>query len=176
MADQQYRKNQKQKFASIRFSSKRWRKLKRKKDILLSLLPQAFSSEGLAAIARKIGNQIKLLIDQIELLIYKLNPKAEKPLPYILRTKIITQKLREAVKNYIPEKYDGRIDLFRVNSSIYQSEEGYDNDELGWEEFAAGGLTIHPVPGNHGTLLDIQHVEILASKLKVLLQQRKGEL
>ena len=35
-----------------------------------------------------------------------------------------------------------------------------------WRGLARGGLTIHPVGGNHATLLQVPHVRTLADALK----------
>ncbi|HAC64645.1 MAG TPA: hypothetical protein DCF68_14205 [Cyanothece sp. UBA12306] len=171
-ADQKYRKQQKKQGKSIVIPQKRLKFFQRityKISRLFGIISKLFSQEGVANIPNKIRSQQEYWKNLRELWMYQLNPKAGKPLPQLLRTELITKNLKNAVKTYIPEKYSGKIALFRVDSSIYQSEEGGDTDELGWEQFAEEGLEIYRVSGDHNTLLTYPHVEIVAEKLKELL-------
>ncbi|MDJ0845093.1 condensation domain-containing protein [Crocosphaera sp.] len=176
IADKQYRKRHNQDLkviASPKTTKSGVGKLNRGllpfKTFLQKLSSSGFSEWKLPWIANKVSSLFRKLIRFTEVLIYQLNPQTDKPLPYNFRTKLITENMKKAVKSYVPRKYDGKIHLFRADGSIYQSEEGPDSDELGWDEFATGGLEICPVPGDHNTMLSTPNVEILASKLKVVL-------
>jgi len=42
---------------------------------------------------------------------------------------------------------------------------------LGWSQWAAGGVEVHVVPGNHANMVYKPHVEVLAEKLKACVEQ-----
>ncbi|MGK7932301.1 MAG: condensation domain-containing protein [Microcystaceae cyanobacterium] len=176
IADKQYRKQRNQDL-KVNSSQKRTKsgvkkldhRVQQLKTFLRTLSLSKFSRHELRWIVNKASSLSKRLIHFTEVLIYQLNPQTEKPLPYVFRTELITKNLKKAVKMYVPSKYNGKIHLFRADGSIYQSQEGPDSDELGWDELAADGLEIYPVPGDHNTILHSPNVDILASKLKAVL-------
>ncbi|MGB3510291.1 MAG: amino acid adenylation domain-containing protein [Microcoleaceae cyanobacterium] len=74
----------------------------------------------------------------------------------------------EAMKNYVPRSYSGKMVLFRA----------MDKDEFkfhqidplhGWGEVATGGLEIIDVPGDHIGILKEPNVRVLAEKLQTYL-------
>ncbi len=68
----------------------------------------------------------------------------------------------EALINYKPKLYQGRITLFCTNSQFGS----HDRDlTRGWLDLAARGLEIYQIPGHHFNLLRYPHVEVLAQKL-----------
>lgn len=75
----------------------------------------------------------------------------------------------EAMWNYTPRIYPGKIIFFRAQDR----REKYDpvHPEYPWIELAASGIEIHPVSGNHITMNALPHVQIIAEKLKVCLEQ-----
>ncbi len=118
----------------------------------------------------------KILNDTIELISYKLDRRSGRPLPYRLRERAITENLRTAVLAYAPQVYPGKITLFRASASIYRAVDGSpDSDELGWDEFAGGGLEVYQVPGDHSTSIAEPHVRVLAAKLKPCLDRAVWE-
>ena len=73
-----------------------------------------------------------------------------------------------ATRNYILNHYPGRITLFKAAQELA----GISSDpSLGWSEWAAGGVEVHVVPGNHATMVYQPHVEVLAEKLRACLDQ-----
>ena len=59
------------------------------------------------------------------------------------------------------------LTLFRAEAQP----EGYENDQdLGWSKYTAGGLEIIAVPGNHRTMMEAPHVQVLGERLKACLQ------
>jgi thioesterase domain-containing protein len=44
---------------------------------------------------------------------------------------------------------------------------------LGWSEWAAGGVDVHVVPGNHATMVYKPHVEVLAEELRACLDRAR---
>ncbi|HVB55147.1 MAG TPA: amino acid adenylation domain-containing protein [Candidatus Acidoferrales bacterium] len=74
----------------------------------------------------------------------------------------------QATRNYELHHYPGRITLFKAGQEL----EGIPSDPtLGWREWAAGGVDVHVVPGNHATMVYKPHVEVLAETLRACLDQ-----
>ncbi|MCL1463267.1 type I polyketide synthase [Argonema galeatum] len=69
----------------------------------------------------------------------------------------------QAMRNYIPRIYPGRIIFFRA---IEQNEVNPKNPELPWIEVAVGGIEVKEVPGNHITMNYPPHVQVMAEQLK----------
>jgi amino acid adenylation domain-containing protein len=74
----------------------------------------------------------------------------------------------EAEKDYVPRGkiYPGKITLFRAEDAEPDSED----NRLGWEKLAAGGLEVHSVPGTHISIREEPQVAILAEKLRGCLE------
>ena len=71
-----------------------------------------------------------------------------------------------ATRNYVLHRYPGRITLFRAGEELG----GASSDPtLGWSEWAALGVGVEIVPGNHATMVYKPHVEVLANKLRACL-------
>jgi thioesterase domain-containing protein len=69
----------------------------------------------------------------------------------------------QALMNYVPQSYSGRITLFRV--AKHNSEE-FGDRTFGWGKLAEEKLDIQDVPGDHYTMLAKPNIEILAQQLK----------
>jgi amino acid adenylation domain-containing protein len=72
----------------------------------------------------------------------------------------------KAAENYTPDKYSGRIILFKATERI---EEPYEDDTLGWSKFAAE-VELHEIEANHITIADSDHVRPLAQILDAALR------
>jgi amino acid adenylation domain-containing protein len=69
-----------------------------------------------------------------------------------------------ALVDYVARPYPGAIDYFQSTGSAHLATAP---DAISfWSGLARGGFTIHPVGGNHGTLLQVPHVHTLAGALK----------
>jgi thioesterase domain-containing protein len=68
----------------------------------------------------------------------------------------------QAMRDYVPRPYPGRVTLFRARARPLFRMHGHD---LGWGKFAGGGLEVIVVPGNHETILKPPHVNVLAEAL-----------
>jgi thioesterase domain-containing protein/acyl carrier protein len=68
----------------------------------------------------------------------------------------------QAMRDYAPRPYPGRVALFRARVRPLLRLHGRD---LGWGQLARGGLEVVTVPGNHETLLKPPHVQHLAATL-----------
>ena len=74
----------------------------------------------------------------------------------------------QAVIHYSPQPYDRPIAIFRADASFWDSPEGK-RQGLGWAQIAAGGWTLHDLPGTHLSILEPGNVEVLADHLRRLL-------
>lgn len=75
-----------------------------------------------------------------------------------------------AWQSYTPKTYPGRIILFEANEQSTISE-----DTLwGWGSLAQEGVEIHVVPGNHYTMIRQPHVQVLAKRLREIMQECKA--
>lgn len=83
--------------------------------------------------------------------------------------KEVILKHRAAFQNYIVKKYSGRIDLFRVKKRVYFVE---DRVFLGWKPYAAQGVSVHEVPGDHRTFLLPPNDKIFARILQSVIDER----
>jgi amino acid adenylation domain-containing protein len=64
---------------------------------------------------------------------------------------------------YVPRPYPGRVTLFRARE---ERGAGSDDPTLGWHSLAAGGVTVHTVPGDHDSMLKPPAVAVLAELLE----------
>ena len=77
------------------------------------------------------------------------------------------------------EVYPSRITLLRA-SEIHPEDTELQTELLqdstwGWDKFATGPLEIHAVPGDHITMMANPHVQVLAKRLKVCLEQASAD-
>ncbi len=70
-----------------------------------------------------------------------------------------------ALRAYVPAGYPGRVTLLRASQRPTRG-----NSALGWSGLAASGVEVHPVPGDHYTMLREPHVRILADRVTVALK------
>ncbi|HXQ37619.1 MAG TPA: thioesterase domain-containing protein, partial [Anaerolineales bacterium] len=61
------------------------------------------------------------------------------------------------LSSYQPGEYPGRITLFRTEQA---------ESLKGWDKFAAGGVDLHVVPGDHFSMVREPHVKVLAEELR----------
>jgi len=80
----------------------------------------------------------------------------------------------DAEKDYVPRDkiYPGKITMFWA----LDAEADEEDNRLGWEKLARGGLEVHVVPGTHTSIREEPHVAVLAEELRHCLaaaEQRK---
>jgi amino acid adenylation domain-containing protein len=83
----------------------------------------------------------------------------------------VWQKHLQALANYKPESYPGRVCLFR--SPVHPVRCSFDAD-YGWGELAAGGVIRKIIPGAHETIMEEPGVRLLASAIVKQLSTRPG--
>ncbi|WP_333299216.1 AMP-binding protein [Microcoleus sp. AT13-A6] len=144
---------------------------------------------------KKLGQQVSLviMIDSRNLMLTK-----EEKLEFKKSIKIRDQKHREDLLNngvslkqvenifkvldanievlasHVPQIYLGKVVYFSSQEDITGSE--FDPMQPnGWNSWVAGGIEVHKVPGNHMTLWQEPHVQILAEKMNACLEQAERE-
>ena len=65
-----------------------------------------------------------------------------------------------AAKKYLPHVYPGKVTFFCATEEVSLNE-----NVLGWQRLAAGGVEIVRVPGDHQTMIKEPHVQDLAKCL-----------
>ncbi|MCY1078721.1 non-ribosomal peptide synthetase [Archangium lansingense] len=76
-----------------------------------------------------------------------------------------------ALHRYTPERLDGRLAVLRAADSRDAPGEGRDR---GWGDKGAEGVELQEVPGDHYGLLQPPHVQVLAERLKELLDRTQA--
>jgi amino acid adenylation domain-containing protein len=76
-----------------------------------------------------------------------------------------------AARNYSMHRHPGRITLFKASQALGETST---DPTLGWSKWAAGGVEVHLVPGNHANMVYKPHVEVLAEKLSLCLNQAQS--
>jgi thioesterase domain-containing protein len=74
----------------------------------------------------------------------------------------------KVVHEYLPQVYPGKITLFRPEEQA-KTGELFEDQALGWGPYAAGGVDVVMVPGDHAHMLHPPAVKQLASSLEACL-------
>ncbi|MCX6047110.1 MAG: amino acid adenylation domain-containing protein [Chloroflexi bacterium] len=92
------------------------------------------------------------------------------PAPYRLLR--VTLANAQAGRYYKMQPYAGRVTLLRSTQDFGPLGQGPD---LGWRDFARGGVDVVPVPGDHMTLLRPPHVSLVAEQLTASLAKARQQ-
>jgi len=85
----------------------------------------------------------------------------------VYRFKVVETQL-QAITNYVPETYRGRITLFRARRQpLFCAHD----PAMGWGDVAEGGVDIKEVPGSHHSMLHDPYVQVVAAQLSACLDQ-----
>lgn len=104
-----------------------------------------------------------------ELMLYFLNQKEvankilpDLTLPHVQQLLNLFKLHSQAMLNYQPQRYPGKIIFFRASErDAFNSP----HPERGWLNLADSGMEIQEVPGNHITMNTLPEVQVLADKL-----------
>ena len=80
----------------------------------------------------------------------------------------LRKTILEAIRQYQPAPYAGRVALFLAEKSPYRT---HNDPRLRWSEFADAGLELHVIPGDHDSILDEPHVAALAVRLRTCIER-----
>lgn len=79
----------------------------------------------------------------------------------------VMESLYQAVMNYTPRLYPGRLTLFRTRAQPLAASYGKDK---GWGKLAAEGVEVRVVSGNHRNMYEEPYVHILAEEMRAALR------
>ena len=82
--------------------------------------------------------------------------------------KAVREACALAERNYRPEIYPGPVTLFRASEKALR---GLESAHESWQKFAAGGIEVHEIDGDHGNILNEPNVRQLAAALRARLKQ-----
>ena len=86
--------------------------------------------------------------------------------------KAVREACAVAELRHKPQVYAGRIILLRASEKALR---GLDDVQGGWSEYAAGGIEVHEIDGDHGNILNEPQVKQLALQLRARLEEAQGE-
>ncbi|MEH2040987.1 amino acid adenylation domain-containing protein [Nostoc sp.] len=126
-----------------------------------------------------VEEQLKYVLQHLKM-VNMLPPNAE-----ITQMKNMVQALKAnslSLINYVPEQiYPGRITLLRASEIpperlASKFSEISQDSTWGWSEYSCEPVDIHFVPGNHITMMAEPHVQVLAERLKVCIEQVQANM
>jgi amino acid adenylation domain-containing protein len=77
-----------------------------------------------------------------------------------------------AEHSYRPSVFPGPVALFRASEKALR---GLDDAQNGWQQYAAGGLEVHEIEGDHGNIMNEPNVRRLAAALRARLDLARSE-
>ncbi len=99
--------------------------------------------------------------------------------PGEFRSEQIEIAFREALANYRPKAYPGKLILFRPpperrwvlsGGRILNSDRYFADHHNHWKPYVEGGIDVHVVSGDHDAMVLEPHVRILAAKFRACLE------
>ncbi len=150
----------------------------------------SFRQQHYLAYFLKLGISKSLFHEATELLsrkwqegIGKLSLSLSRPLSQALGRSLVAEANMQAKRAYRAQVYSGRVTLFRANQPasfakryLPTLEDWHNRDPLhSWGELASGGLEIYDVPGDHYSIFEEPHVQVLAEKLKACLDDVQSD-
>lgn len=116
----------------------------------------------------KVRGKVESAKDKLVPIIRRIYPKFASERQQLIQKDLRSDVRSEAMKNYVPRSYSGKMVLFRAMDKA--DFKFHEIDPLhGWGEVATGGLDIVDVPGDHIGILQEPNVRILAEKLQTYL-------
>jgi len=118
------------------------------------------TAQKIAYLKRRVNRYQKGLKKRIELMF----------LP--LAVKKVRKACADAENSYQLRVYPDRILLFRAGEKGLR---GLEDPGDGWQKYAAGGLEVHELDGDHGNILNEPNVRFLATELRLCLERAQSE-
>jgi len=87
-------------------------------------------------------------------------------LSYLKQLWHVFRSLRKALDEYVPKPYSGKLGLFQANAHRSEINKQAQKD---WEGVTQGGVEVYQIPGNHYSIFESPHIEILASHVNTWL-------
>jgi amino acid adenylation domain-containing protein len=112
--------------------------------------------------------------DQVSYFFRKLRKKIRRTLMGVTLPAAVQEVRRccyQAERQYVPKPYSGRVVLFRPREKALR---GSDDPLGGWGSLALGGVEVHEIPGDHGSIVDEPNARLLARRLKECLAEAQA--
>ncbi|MFB2772712.1 condensation domain-containing protein [Pelatocladus sp. BLCC-F211] len=131
-------------------------------------------------ISKSLLNEVnELLQREVQEIISRLYLSLGRPLSRNLRNELVAEANMQAKRSYKAQTYPGCVTLLRASqpasfTKLYlpTSEDWYNRDtQHGWSEVVGGGLEIYDIPGDHFSIFEEPHVQVLAKKLRDCLDE-----
>ena len=119
-------------------------------------------------ILNQIWNRLKHLVTNT---VVRLNRLFRRRLPDSVLLSYLRQSHSEALNNYVPEIYPGKVTLFRAAESLPQNP---DDSPMGWKPLAAGGLEVYHFEASH-EIVRAEYAKDVARQLVQCLQMCRGD-
>ena len=133
---------------------------------LLCLLDSAIPGKNKLSLKQRYDFHTKNLLKQgLSYILKKAQPRFKLTDTPISNLDGRSEARNYAFNHYMPQTYPGKAVLFRA------MDESHFDTLKGWRDLAVGGLEIYDIPGDHLGILQEPHVEVLAEKLKMLIDQ-----
>jgi thioesterase domain-containing protein len=130
-----------------------------------------WSSLSGAAKISYLGNQVGVHVGYAALTFLAQSFRlAGRRLPDRLLRPYLRSRHREALANYIPTTYPGRVTLFRATQTAASSP---DDSPMGWGPLAAGGLAVHHFDASH-EIVSPQYAKQVAERLDACLTEARA--
>ena len=75
----------------------------------------------------------------------------------------------QAISKYTPQTYLQQITLFKTTTKLSAVDE---DPSMGWNKLAMEKTEIHPIGGNHLTMLRQPHIQVLAAQLRACIENK----
>ena len=129
----------------------------------LSNLRSLQATDKIVYVMRKARFAPRKLKSQVWRRVYQMYQSAGRSLPRTLRD--VKEFNSLAVRNYVPRVYDGSVTLFWASEDLRTSKDLVE----GWRALAGAGMEVHEIPGTHLDIIKAPHVNDLAAKLRICL-------
>ncbi len=94
-----------------------------------------------------------------------------KRLPDLLLHRYLRKTHSQALANYVPVPYPGKVTLFRAYQTLSTDS---DDSPLGWEPLAKGGLEIYYFDTNHLDMMNVEYSQEISSRLNECLVKARA--
>jgi thioesterase domain-containing protein len=127
-------------------------------------------NEGLSYVIKKARFAPRKMKSQIWRRVYQSYENLGRPLPRMLKD--VKEFNSLAVREYVPQVYDGKVTLFWASEDLRTSIDLVE----GWRVLAGGGMEVHEIPGSHLDIVKEPHVGELAKKLGSCLEYTRSTI
>jgi amino acid adenylation domain-containing protein len=127
-------------------------------------------NEGLSYVIKKARFAPRKMKSQIWRRVYQSYENLGRPLPRMLKD--VKEFNSLAVREYVPQVYDGKVTLFWASEDLRTSIDLVE----GWRVLAGGGMEVHEIPGSHLDIVKEPHVGEVAKKLGSCLEYTRSTI